>query len=329
MCRKHSIRHWIIPLLLLFTVFSEDLIAQSYPNEQRRGPYTMYEHIIYPAKQTRLLSHIADDMAEGRSTGSNGNRMIASFIRDEFKKYGLVPFMNGTYFQRFEVDSVTGGMNVVGMIPSIIPSNRYVIVCAHFDHLGILNGNIYNGADDNASGVTAMLNIADMFGTMKKTKTGPDKNIIFVALDAKEHNFAGSDFFVRNLDIPASQIECAINIERIGTILEPVHDNDTSFVIVLGEKTLRKKDRGKIAMSNTLYNLGLDIDFTFYGSDKFTDLYYRLSDQIVFHKAGIPSLLFTSGFHKHTYKVTDKPDIISYPVLKQRSLLIFYFIMHI
>ena len=319
------IKALIAPLVFLLTVSANYVHVQA--QEKRRGPYTMYEEIIYPAKQIRLLSHIADDMAEGRSTGSTGNQMIASFIRDEFRKYGLVPFMNGSFFPRFEVDSATVGINVTGMIPSIVPSDKYVVICAHFDHLGVMNGKIYSGADDNASGVTAMLNLADMFGTMKKSKTGPDKNIVFVALDAKERNFAGSRHFAKNLPIPASDIECAINLERIGTTIEPVHDNDTSFVIVLGEKTLRKNNRGRITTANILYNLGLDIDYTFYGSDKFTDLYYRLSDQIVFHEAGIPSLLFTSGFHRHTYKTTDKPDIISYPVLKQRTLLVFYFIM--
>lgn len=310
-------------------------VAQSVPPRKRSlGPYTMYEQIIYRAKQQRILEWLADDMNEGRSTGSASNHRVAWFIMDSFSRYGLEPLGGGSFFQPFIADSTNGivGRNIAGMVPSAVPSKEYVVITAHYDHLGILSGNVYNGADDNASGVTALLNLADMFGTMRKARTGPDKNIIFVALDAKELNMAGSGHFVSSLadtsmGVCREDIICAINIDQIGTVLEPVHDADTNFVIVLGEKYLRAQDRGIIDMCNRFYGLGLDIDHTFYGSPNFTDLYYKLSDQINFHSAGIPALLFTSGFHHHTYKTTDDPCIISWEVMKKRTLLIFYFTM--
>ena len=261
-----------------------------------------------------------------RATGTRDAARVARYIETHFRQYGLEPFCEGSFYQPFLADSASGtvGRNVIGFVPSAVPSDEYVLITAHYDHLGVLDGNIYNGADDNASGVTVLLNLADMFGTMKKTRTGPDKNIIFAALDAKELNMAGSKHFVDHLIIGKDSIICAINIDQIGTVIEPVHEADTSFVIVLGEQTLRRQDRGLIDMCNRYYHLGLDIDHTFYGSENFTRLFYQLSDQIVFHEAGIPALVFTSGFHRHTYKTTDDPDIISYPVMKKRTLLIFY-----
>ncbi len=321
-----GLRTVLLTLNIFFLILSSITVSGK-EKTRKLGPYTMYEQIIYPAKQQRILYYLSHDYAQGRESGTPGAQMSAEYIRDLFEQYGLQPLYGESFYQPFMADSTTKARNVVGIVPSSIPSDEYIIVAAHYDHLGTINGAIYNGADDNGSGVTALLNLADMFGTMKKTKTGPDKNIIFVALDGKEKNMAGSKHFVKNLGISTKKIKCAINLERIGTIIEPVHDNDTNFVIVLGEKTLRKADRGKITMCNNYYNIDLDIDFTFYGSEKFTELYYQLSDQIVFHEAGIPSLLFTSGFHKHTYKVTDDHDIISYPVLKKRTLLVFYFIM--
>ena len=330
------------------------------------GPYTMYEQIIYQAKQKRILEWLADDMNEGRATGTVSGQRTAWCIADLYRQYGLEPLFGSSFYQPFIADSLNGtvGRNVAGIVRSAVPSDEYVLISAHYDHLGILNGNTYNGADDNASGVTVLLNLADMFGTMKKTKTGPDKNIIFAALDAKELNMAGSKALVDKLlseeestayttsgttdptaataadradsasspeeefpGIPKDRIICAINIDQIGTVLEPVHEADTNFVIVLGEKTLRKEHRGLIDMCNRYYNIGLDIDHTFYGSENFTELFYQLSDQTVFHQAGIPSLIFTSGFHRHTYKTTDDPDIISYPVMKKRTVLIFYLTM--
>lgn len=327
--------------------------------ERRRslGPYTMYEQIIYQAKQERIMEWLADDMSEGRATGTPAGSSAARFIEVLYRQYGLEPLFGGSFYQPFIADSLSGtrGRNVVGIVRSAVPSDEYVLISAHYDHLGILQGNVYNGADDNASGVTVLLNLADMFGTMKKTKTGPDKNIIFAALDAKELNMAGSKALIGKLlrnepagagghpspsaaadstrasdsrpafpGIPRDRIICAINIDQIGTVIEPVHEADTSFVIVLGEQTLRKDDRGLIDLCNRYYRLGLDIDHTFYGSENFTELFYQLSDQTVFHQAGLPALIFTSGFHRHTYKTTDDPAIISYPVMKKRTLLIFY-----
>ena len=291
----------------------------------------MYEQIVYQAKQERLMTWLAHDMNHGRATGTRDAARVARYIETHFRQYGLEPFCEGSFYQPLLADSASGtvGRNVIGFVPSAVPSDEYVLITAHYDHLGVLDGNIYNGADDNASGVTVLLNLADMFGTMKKTRTGPDKNIIFAALDAKELNMAGSKALVGRLQERemTDSIICAINIDQIGTVLEPVHEADTNFVIVLGENTLHKKHRGLIDMCNRYYRLGLDIDHTFYGSEKFTDLFYRLSDQIVFHEAGIPALIFTSGFHRHTYKTTDDPDIISYPVMKKRTLLIFYLTM--
>ena len=295
--------------------------------ERRRslGPYTMYEQIVYQAKQERLMTWLAHDMNHGRATGTRDAARVARYIETHFRQYGLEPFCEGSFYQPLLADSASGtvGRNVIGFVPSAVPSDEYVLITAHYDHLGVLDGNIYNGADDNASGVTVLLNLADMFGTMKKTRTGPDKNIIFAALDAKELNMAGSKALVGRLQERemTDSIICAINIDQIGTVIEPVHEADTNFVIVLGENTLHKKHRGLIDMCNRYYNIGLDIDHTFYGSENFTRLFYQLSDQIVFHEAGIPALVFTSGFHRHTYKTTDDPDIISYPVMKKRTLL--------
>ena len=301
-------------------------VLQAQERRRSLGPYTMYEQIIYQAKQERLMTWLSHDMNHGRATGTRDAARVARYIETHFRQYGLEPFCEGSFYQPFPADSASGtvGRNVIGFVPSAVPSDKYVIITAHYDHLGVLDGNIYNGADYNASGVTVLLNLADMFGTMKKTKTGPDKNIIFAALDAKELNMAGSKHFINHLSIGKDSIICAINIDQIGSVLEPVHEADTNFVIVLGEQTLRRQDRGFIDLCNRYYNIGLDIDHTFYGSENFTELFYQLSDQIVFHRAGIPALVFTSGFHRHTYKTTDDPDIISYPVMKKRTLLIFY-----
>ena len=297
--------------------------------QRRKGPYSRFEDAIYTHKQMELLSWLSDDMCRGRATGTVECEMAAHFIARQFERYGVENLFPDSYFQQFQVDSATRGRNVVGIVRSVVPSDEYIVVCAHYDHLGVLKDVVYNGADDNASGVVALLNLAEVFSLMKFTKTGPSKNIIFVALDAKECNMAGSTYFVEHLPVPEKKIICAVNLERLGTVLEPVHEGVEDFVIVLGQNTLRKDDRPKIAYANVHYDLWLDIDYTFYGSDSFSKLYYKLSDQIVFHNAGIPALLFTAGFHKYTYKPEDDVEIISTEVLRKRTLLIYYFLLNI
>ena len=317
------VKNFVLAILLTLLLIPASLAGQKKSN---LGPYTMFEQMIFPQKQARILSYLADDCARGRSVGTLAHQNIGKYIRDHFEQYGLKPFQ-GHYYQHFMCDSVKVGRNVVGFIPSIIPSDKYVIISAHYDHIGALNGFVYNGADDNASGVTALLNLAEMFGSMYKAKMGPDKNIIFVAFDAKEMSMAGSRHFVKNLNISKEKIVCNINMDQIGSTLEPVHEGISDYLIILGENTLAKEHRGKLGICNRFYNINLDIDYTFYSSKAFTELYYKLSDQVAFEEAGIPALLLTSGFHKHTYKITDDLNIISYPVLKKRSVLVFYFVM--
>ena len=208
-------------ILLTALLIAASTVMQAQERRRSLGPYTMYEQIVYQAKQERIMEWLADDMNEGRATGTNAGMSAARFIEVLYRQYGLEPLFGGSFYQPFIADSLSGtrGRNVVGIVRSAVPSDEYVLISAHYDHLGILNGNVYNGADDNASGVTVLLNLADMLGTMKKTKTGPDKNIIFAALDAKELNMAGSKALVGRLQERemTDSILCAINIDQIGT----------------------------------------------------------------------------------------------------------------
>ena len=149
-----------------------------------------------------------------------------------------------------------------------------------------------------------------------------------MAFDGKEFNMCGSEHFVQNLPFPARNITCMVNLDMIGTDLEPVGFR-RDYLIVLGEERLDPKYRGILGYLSRRKNYEMDLDLTFYGSKDFTKIFYRMSDQYSFAKAGIPALLFTSGIHKHTYKPSDKSDIINYDLLRKRTLLIFNFIFRV
>ena len=293
--------------------------------------------MIYPAKQERLLSYLADDCSRGRSVGTLAHQNIGKYIREHFEQYGLQPFQ-GHYYQHFKCDSTKVGRNIVGYIPSIIPSDEYIIISAHYDHIGALNGFVYNGADDNASGVTALMNLAEMFGSMHKAKMGPDKNIIFVAFDAKEMSMAGSqamwDLIKRGqLKDPLSgktitkdKIAFMVNIDQIGSTLEPINKDRKDFIIMLGGNSFRHSYDNLLVNVNEMYDINLDLGFTYYGSENFTKMFYRLSDQRIFVDNKIPAILFTSGITMNTNKTKDRIETLDMNVLQKRIYLMYHWV---
>lgn len=286
-----------------------------------------YSDLISEKSQMEILDFLADDMCNGRASGTTGAQTAARFIMERFRSMGLKPY-NWHYTQSFLYQDSIVLRNVVGVLPAVHRSDEYVIVSAHFDHLGRLGSRVYSGADDNASGVAALLSIAEAFCEMKRDGNGPDKNIIFVAFDGKELSMSGSGHFVANLGINRSRIVCNVNMDILGTDLEPVGDNK-EFIIALGENTLKPEYRGYLSYLCQSGRYRMDLDLTFYGSRDFTRMYYEMSDQNSFAQAGIPAVIFTSGFHDHTYKPSDKPDIINFPLLRKRTAIIFNFINNI
>jgi Predicted aminopeptidases len=268
------------------------------------------------------ISSLTDTLMEGRASGTVGNVLAGVYISHCFKKYGLSYFTGDSWFQLFPVDSSVIGRNIVGMIRGNSRPQEYIVVSAHYDHLGRIQGAIYPGADDNASGVAVLLQMAEMFGKRLREGRGPSRSIIFVAYDAKERDLAGSAYFAGSLGISPKQIMANLNIDQIGCVLEPPHRNER-YVLVLGAQ--RKTDDLALVMdvANRYNRLELDIDYSFYGSENFSKLFFTIGDQVHLDKLGVPSILYTSGIHAYTYKTTDVPALIRYDVLLQRSKLLY------
>lgn len=277
--------------------------------------------------QENILSYLADDICQGRECGRAGSAAAATLIYDEFRQMGLNP-LKWKMLQSFRMNDSVVVRNVFGVVPALKPTDRYIVVSAHYDHLGKIYSTIYNGADDNASGVTVMLSLARMFSQQRLAGHAPYKNIIFVAFDGHEKNMCGSQWFVDHLSdlgISAKQIDCNVNIDIIGTDLEPVGINP-NYIIALGEKTLPEKYHGLLTYFSFNERHRMDMDLTFYGSKNFTKIIYETGDQQHFRKAGIPAVLFTSGFNKYTLKPTDDVQIINFELLRKRTLLIYDFV---
>lgn len=298
-------------------------LLHSFPLSGQAPAPRPYDQLIQPREHKRYVEYLTHPLAEGRATGTQGSELVRRMIARKFEEFGLQKYRD-SYTQSFKTDSVVA-RNIVGVIPAKYPSEEYVIVGAHYDHLGILDNKFYPGADNNASGVASLLNLARTFGQMRINRYPFSRNIIFVAFDANELNMKGSEYFVENMNLNPRQIACMINIDQIGCTFSPP-GKDTNYVMVLGKEKLRKIDSSKIDRANTKTGTGLVIDYTFYNSPDFYKIFYRLSDHYSFAKKGIPAVLFTSGITDRTYKVTDLEASICYPVLTARTRLIYHFI---
>lgn len=286
---------------------------------------TEYENLLTASFQREIVASLTSDFTEGREAGRTGNLIAGQIIADKFKAMGLVPF-NWHYTQCFRLNDSLVGRNIVGLIPAIRPSDKYIIVSAHYDHLGRLKGRIYPGADDNASGVAALVSLARMFRQMRSDGVGPDKNILFVAFDGKELDMSGSRHFVKNMGLPREKIVCNVNMDILGSGLVPT-GKDPHYLIALGEETLPVRYRGFLShICGFNRKLRMDLSLTFYGSREFTRMMYSLGDHNSFAEVGIPAIFFTSGFHRYTYKPTDTIEIIDFELLRKRTAVIFEFI---
>lgn len=291
-----------------------------------------YEYLITTSQQDKHIQELTSNRATGRATGTPGAQFAREYITEAFRNYGLRSW-RGHYQQEFQVyhgktmkpgiPPLTG-YNVVGYVPSSRGGSDYVIVGAHYDHMGMLDGKFFPGADDNASGVTVLLELAKAFGEMGK-KELLEKNLVFVAFDANNLNNAGSKYFVSDLRIAPERITCMINLDQIGSNLAPPGINP-AYLLILGAEKLGEWEREQLTICNSLSTNPLHLDFTYYGSEPFYKIFYRLSDQQSFTEQGIPALLFTSGITVHTNKESDLLSNLSLPVLDQRTKLLYKFI---
>lgn len=193
--------------------------------------------VISQLEVNRLITTLASDEMSGRDPNHEGGDLAAEFIAQEFEKMGLKPYgEQEDYFQKF-MRGKREYKNVLAMIPGKSKPEEFVIFSAHYDHIGILRpvrgDSIANGADDDASGVTAILCLAKYFQTLQNN----ERSLLFIAFTAEEQGLVGSKYFAENLDKPGKFV-AGINVEMIGKIARA--GEKTAFVTGFRKTTLPK-----------------------------------------------------------------------------------------
>ena len=302
-------------------------------------------NVIWPAKLQKEVEFLCDSICDGRATGTRGNIEAGFHILRKFEKIGLLPLISATtgdttFVKHFYAGKGMVGHNIIGMVAGSKknPCDRYVIVGAHYDHIGNLAGTMYPGADANASGTVAMISLAEMFRAMKILGCTFKSNILFVAFDSKEMNLAGSNGLWEMLErgdlldplsgkpIRSSKISLMLNIDQVGCTLSPVSKDRPDYLIMLGNHSLPTSKRDALKMCNRMYGLNLHLSYDYYGSRNFTDIFYTLSDQKVFVQNHIPAVLFTSGITMNNNKKRDLPNTLDYDIFHKRIELMHHWL---
>jgi hypothetical protein len=205
--------------------------------------------------------------------------------------------------------------NVVAMRRGSDPVLRdtYVLITAHFDHLGVGNpdergDSIFNGADDNASGTTALLKMARAFMALPEA---PARSVVFLAVSGEEKGLLGSMAFAENPTIPMDEVVANINMDMVGR-------NHPDTVIAIGQEYSTLDDVVRRVQNRP--GLGL----TIIEDPKPEEMYFFRSDQLSFIQRGIPAVFFTTGDHEDYHQQSDRPELIDTDKLARIARLAFH-----
>lgn len=251
------------------------------------------------ARMMADVEFLAHDSLQGRSSGSEGARIAGEYIAEALQEAGLQSF-GDSYFAPFAFTGTDSaqhvGVNVVGYIDGSGSSEHAIVLTAHYDHLGVRNGQVYNGADDNASGTAALLAIARHVAANPLQHT-----VIFAAVDAEEMGLQGARAFVREPPLPASRIGLNVNLDMVS------HSDSLLFVAGTYHYPFLKSYLESVQPhSPVVLRLGHDSPDLPSGDD-----WTLSSDHAPFHQAGIPFVYFGVEDHPNYHQPTDDAPTIN------------------
>jgi Zn-dependent M28 family amino/carboxypeptidase len=199
--------------------------------------------------------------------------------------------------------------------------DEYVFITAHYDHLGKTGHTVFYGADDDASGTSAVIEMAAAFARAKKEGHGPRRTIVFMTVSGEEKGLLGSQHYTANPVFPLAATVTDLNIDMIGRI-DPAHEKDSNYIYIIGDNRISTELRTINESVNNSYTK-LQLDYKYNDPDDPEAFYYR-SDHYMFAQHGIPIIFYFNGTHADYHQPTDTPDKINYSLLARRAKLVFY-----
>ncbi len=215
------------------------------------------------------------------------------------------------------------GNNILAYIEGTDPElkEEILVVSAHYDHLGMRGDDIYNGADDNGSGSSTVLEIAQAFADAKKAGIGPRRSVLCMWLTGEEKGLLGSQYYTDLPLFPLEKTVADINVDMVGRVDKKYIDNP-EYIYVIGSDRLSTALHAINEGVNDRFT-NLTLDYT-YNAENDPNRYYYRSDHYNFAKKGIPAIFYFNGTHKDYHRTSDTVDKIQFDKMAKIAQLVFY-----
>jgi hypothetical protein len=295
------------------------MVAPGFPKKEQSSLGNMYTE-LYKAKNTANFYTVSPAVAAeivGLEWGGILQSSKAGQIPAKVLNTNLALELNKTV-QKLQ------SSNVLGYMEGTDKKDEWLIITAHYDHLGKRGNVIYYGADDDGSGTVSVLEIAEAFAKAKAAGMGPRRNILFMTVSGEEKGLWGSEYYSNHPTIPIAKATADLNIDMIGRVDTERKLADTlNYVYVVGDDKL-STDLKPISEAVNKKYVKMNLDYKFNDPNDTNQIYYR-SDHFNFAAKGIPVIFYYDGMLQADYhQPTDTPDKINYTLLKRRAQLVFF-----
>ncbi|WP_308239885.1 M28 family peptidase [Hymenobacter sp. J193] len=278
-------------------------------SQEAPAPRTSY-FFVSPALGQALLHTSAEKLASYRDATAAARQPSAS------------PFKPAAFtIKAARKQETFATENVLGFLEGSDKKEEVLVISSHYDHLGIKNGVVYNGADDDGSGTVGVLELAEAFTKAKAEGHGPRRSILFLTVTGEEQGLFGSEYYTDHPVYPLAQTIADLNMDMIGRT-DKQHEGKPDYVDLVGSDKLSSELHAISEATNAKYTK-LELDYHYNDPKDPERVYYR-SDHYNFAKHKIPVIFYTTGDHADYHQPTDDVEKIEFEKLQKRAQLVFY-----
>lgn len=220
------------------------------------------------------------------------------------------------------LDKPVSTENVLGFLKGTEKPDEVLVITSHYDHVGIIGGEIHNGADDDGSGTVTVLEIAEAFASAAAKKKGPKRSILFMTVTGEEKGLLGSRYYTDTDPIfPLENTVVNLNIDMVGRV-DDAHKDDSDYIYLIGSDKLSQELHDLSEDVNKTYT-NLNLDYTYNDENDPNRFYYR-SDHYNFAKNNVPIIFYFNGTHPDYHQPSDTVEKIDFATMEKRARLVFH-----
>lgn len=284
-----------------------------------------FANTITAEELEELVYELSSEDNQGRKTGEFGHNRTCKFLKDYYINQSIPsPLGQDNYYQHipesFFIEGINSSQNVVAYIKGLEFPEEVLIISAHADHLGMTDNIVYPGADDNGSGTSAILEIAEAFKIAEQQGFGPKRSILFMHFTGEEEGLYGSRYYIEHPVFSLEKTIANLNIDMIGRV-DQLHQNQPNYIYLIGSDRISTELHYISEVANNEFTQ-LQLDYK-YNAENESNRYYYRSDHYNFAQKGIPVIFYFNGEHEDYHLPSDTADKLDYLLLEKRTKLIF------